>query len=68
MLTDKHILLTLTLELFEGTMEIIARHFETLRACYDGSRRGTKVYDNDVDDETNKFQERLPREANLFIF
>jgi hypothetical protein len=32
-------------------MEIIARHYETLRASYDGSRslrRGTKVYDNDV--------------------
>jgi hypothetical protein len=45
-------------------MEIIARHYETLRASfasYDGSpilRRGTKVYDNDVYDETKKPQER----------
>ena len=29
-------------------MEIIARHYETLSASYDGSRRGTKVYDNDI--------------------
>ena len=48
-------------------MEIIARHYETLRVSYDGSRslrRGTKVYDNDVYDETKKDT----REANLFIF
>jgi hypothetical protein len=40
-------------------------HYETLRASYDGSRslrRDTKVYDNDV------YEERQPREANLFIF
>jgi hypothetical protein len=52
-------------------MEIIARHYETLRTSYDGSqslRRGTKVYDNDVYDETKKPQERQPREANLFFF
>ena len=38
-------------------MEIIARHYKTLRASYDGSRslrRGTKVYDNDVYDETSR--------------
>jgi hypothetical protein len=31
-------------------MKIVARHYETLRASYEGSRslrRGTKVYDND---------------------
>jgi hypothetical protein len=52
-------------------MEIIVMHYETLKASYDGSRslrRDTKVYDNDVYDETKKPQERQPREANLFIF
>ena len=55
---------------FKG-LSIIARHYETLRASYHGSRslrRGTKVYENDVYDETKKSQERQPREANLFIF
>ena len=49
---------------------IIARHYETLRASYDGSRslrRGTKVYDNNVYDETKKPQERQPREANFYF-
>ena len=52
-------------------LSIIARHYETLRASYDGSRRlrrGTKVHENDVYDETKKPQERQPRETNLFIF
>ena len=52
-------------------MEIIARHYETLRASYDGSRilrRGTKVYDNNVYDETKKPNERQPREANFSVF
>ena len=53
-------------------MEIIAPwHYETLRASYDGSqnlRRGTKVYNNDIYDETKIPQERQLREANLSIF
>ena len=49
-------------------MEIIARHYETLRASHDGSRNlRTKVYDNDVYDETKKPQERQAWEENLFI-
>jgi hypothetical protein len=38
---------------FKG-VSIIARHYETLRASYDGSWRGTKVYENDVYDETSR--------------
>ena len=48
-------------------LSIIARHYETLRASYHGSRslrRCTKVYENDVYDKTKKPQERQPREAN----
>jgi hypothetical protein len=52
-------------------MEIIARHYETLQASYDGSRslrRGTKVYHNDVYDETKKPQERQPRGKQIHSF
>jgi hypothetical protein len=66
MLTQTHFT-DFKIRAFEG-LSIIARHYETLRASYDGSRRGTKVYENDVYDETKKPQERQPREANLFIF
>ena len=37
-------------------LSIIARHYETLRASYDGLRRGRKVFVNDVYDETKKPQ------------
>ena len=53
------------------TMEIIARHYETLRAFYDGSRslrRGTKVYDNNIYDETKKPNERQLAGSKFFIF
>ena len=63
MLTQTH-LTDFKLELLKD----IARHYETLRASYDASRRGTKEYENDVYDETKKPQERQPREANFFIF
>jgi hypothetical protein len=66
MLTQTHFT-DFNIRAFKG-LSIIARHYETLRASYDSSRRGTKVYESDVYDETKKPQERQPREANLFIF
>ena len=69
MLTQTHFT-DFNIRAFKG-LSIIARHDETLRASYDGSRslrRGTKVHENDVYDETKKPQERQPRETNLFIF
>jgi hypothetical protein len=69
MLTQTHFT-DFNIRAFKG-LSIIARHHETLRACYDGSRslrRGAKVYENDVYDETKKPQERQPREAKLLIF
>jgi hypothetical protein len=51
-------------------MEIVARHYETLRASYDGSRSLRRVRRYTITtftDETKKTQERQPREANLFI-
>ena len=69
MLTQTHFT-DFNIRAFKG-LSIIARHYETLRASYDDSRslrRGTKVHENDVYDETKKPQERQPRETNLFIF
>ena len=65
MLTQTHFT-DFNIRAFKG-LSIISWHYETLRASYDGSRRGTKVYENDVYDEMKKPQERQPREANLFI-
>ena len=69
MLTQTHFT-DFNIRAFKG-LSIIARHYETLRASYDGSRslrRGTKVHENDVYRETKKPQERQRRETNLFIF